>query len=122
MNSLCAANQLIVTLQSEYLALEGLSQITGVIQQLKDSGANPDLNLGGIVMTMYDNRTRLSYEVWQEVSKHYPDEIFRTAIPRTVRLSEAPSFGKTIFQYDPEGIGSKAYKSFAKEVKQRFFS
>ena len=122
MNSLCAADHLLVTLQSEYLALEGLSQITGIVKQLKESGANANLNLGGIVMTMYDNRTRLSYEVWQEVSNHYPKEIFRTAIPRTVRLSEAPSFGKTIFQYDPDGIGSKAYSSFAKEVKNRFFS
>lgn len=121
MNSLCAANFLLITLQSEYLALEGLSQITGVIQQLKESGANPGLELGGIAMTMYDNRTRLSYEVWQEVNRHYPDQIFRTAIPRTVRLSEAPSFGKTIFQYDPNGIGSKAYMALAKEVKQRFF-
>ena len=121
MNSLCAADFLLITLQSEYLALEGLSQITGVIQQLKESGANPGLELGGIAMTMYDNRTRLSYEVWQEVNRHYPDQIFRTAIPRTVRLSEAPSFGKTIFQYDPNGIGSKAYMALAKEVKQRFF-
>jgi chromosome partitioning protein len=121
MNSLCAADFLLITLQSEYLALEGLSQITGIIKQLKESGANPELELGGIVMTMYDNRTRLSYEVWQEVNQHYPKEIFRTAIPRTVRLSEAPSFGKTIFQYDPNGIGSKAYLSFSKEVKTRFF-
>ena len=121
MNSLCAADFLLVTLQSEYLALEGLSQITGVIKQLKESGANPGLELGGIAMTMYDNRTRLSYEVWQEVNRHYPDQIFRTAIPRTVRLSEAPSFGKTIFQYDPNGIGSKAYMALAKEVKERFF-
>ena len=121
MNSLCAADFLLITLQSEYLALEGLSQITGIIKQLKESGANQELELGGIVMTMYDNRTRLSYEVWQEVNQHYPKEIFRTAIPRTVRLSEAPSFGKTIFQYDPNGIGSKAYLSFSKEVKTRFF-
>ena len=121
MNSLCAADFLLITLQSEYLALEGLSQITGVIKQLKESGANPGLELGGIAMTMYDNRTRLSYEVWQEVNRHYPDQVFRTAIPRTVRLSEAPSFGKTIFQYDPNGIGSKAYIALAKEVKERFF-
>ena len=122
MNSLCAADFLLITLQSEYLALEGLSQITKVIEQLKETGANSDIQLGGIAMTMYDNRTRLSYEVWQEVNKHYPAEIFRTAIPRTVRLSEAPSFGKTIFQYDPNGVGSKAYLALAKEVKARFFS
>ncbi len=122
MNSLCAADFLLITLQSEYLALEGLSQITKVIKQLSESGANPNLALGGIAMTMYDNRTRLSYEVWKEVNQHYPNEIFRTAIPRTVRLSEAPSFGKTIFQYDPNGIGSKSYLALAKEVEERFFS
>ena len=122
MNSLCAADYLVVTLQSEYLALEGLGQIAGVVSQLRESGANPGLKLGGIVMTMYDNRTRLSYEVWQEVNQHYPEEIFRTAIPRTVRLSEAPSFGQTIFEYDPNGQGSKAYLAFAKEVQSRFFA
>ena len=122
MNSLCAADHLLVTLQSEYLALEGLGQIIGVIEQLKSAGANPGLNLGGIVMTMYDNRTRLSYEVWQEVSNHYPEKVFRTAIPRTIRLSEAPSFGKTIFEYDPRSIGARAYLAFTKEVVNRFIS
>lgn len=122
MNSLCAADHLLVTLQSEYLALEGLGQIIGVIEQLKSAGANPGLNLGGIVMTMYDNRTRLSYEVWQEVSNHYPEKVFRTAIPRTIRLSEAPSFGKTIFEYDPRSIGARAYLAFTKEVVNRFIA
>jgi len=120
MNSLCAADHLLVTLQSEYLALEGLGQIIGVIEQLQRAGANPDLSLGGIVMTMYDNRTRLSYEVWQEVSSHYPHKVFRTAIPRTIRLSEAPSFGKTIFEYDPNSLGAKAYSAFTNEVVERF--
>ena len=122
MNSLCAADHLLVTLQSEYLALEGLGQIVGVIDQLKTAGANPLLSLGGIVMTMYDNRTRLSYEVWQEVANHYPKQAFRTAIPRTVRLSEAPSFGKTIFEYDPASLGAKAYSAFTKEVIARFLT
>ena len=120
MNSLCAADHLLVTLQSEYLALEGLGQIIGVIEQLKSAGANPDLSLGGIVMTMYDNRTKLSYEVWQEVINHYPDKVFRTAIPRTIRLSEAPSFGKTIFEYDSRSLGAQAYSAFTKEVINRF--
>ena len=122
MNSLCAADHLLVTLQSEYLALEGLGQIVGVIDQLKSAGANPELSLGGIVMTMYDNRTRLSYEVWQEVTNHYPDKVFRTAIPRTIRLSEAPSFGKTIFEYDPKSLGAQAYLAFTKEVVDRFLA
>lgn len=121
MNSLCAADYLIITLQSEYLALEGLSQITKAIQQLKESGANPNLELGGIVMTMCDSRTRLSSEVKQNVQQHYPYELFQTTIPRTVRLSEAPSFGQTIFEYDPKGVGAKAYLALAKEVKMRFF-
>ena len=122
MNSLCSADHLIVTLQSEYLALEGLGQIVSVIEQLKNSGANENLSLGGIVMTMYDNRTRLSYEVWLEVNKHYPKQIFKTAIPRTVRLSEAPSFGKTIFEYDKQSPGAIAYAALAQEIKKRFFS
>lgn len=122
MNSLCSADHLIVTLQSEYLALEGLGQIVSVIEQLKNSGANKNLSLGGIVMTMYDNRTRLSYEVWLEVNQHYPKQIFKTAIPRTVRLSEAPSFGKTIFEYDKQSPGAIAYAALAQEIKKRFFS
>ena len=119
MNSLCAADYLIVTLQSEYLALEGLDQIVGVVRQLKESALNPRLEIGGIVMTMYDNRTKLSYEVWEEVSNHYQGQVFRTVIPRTIRLSECPSFGKTIFEYDFNGPGSLAYGSFAREVKNK---
>ena len=122
MNARGSADRLIVTLQSEYLALEGLGQIVKVVKQLKDSGANPELELGGIVLTMYDNRTRLSYEVWLEANKHFPKEIFKTAIPRTIRVSEAPSFGKTIFEYDPHSPGAIAYSSLAKEIKARFFS
>ena len=102
-------------------ALEGLGQIVGVIDQLKKSGANRRLALGGIAMTMYDNRTRLAQEVLQEVKNHYPSEIFKTSIPRTIRLSEAPSFGQTIFEYDPHGLGSKAYLNLGKEVLKRFF-
>ena len=120
MNSLCSADFLVVTLQSEYLALEGLGQIVDVVKQLKNSGANPELSLGGIVMTMYDNRTQLSYEVWLEALKHYPKETFKTAIPRTVRLSEAPSFGKTIFEYDRKSPGAIAYLSLAKEMRKKF--
>ncbi len=120
MNALCAAEFLVVTLQSEYLAMEGLGQITGVIDKLRDAGVNPRLSLGGIVMTMYDSRTRLSYEVWKEVNLHYHGKAFRTAIPRNVRLSEAPSFGQTIFEYDPNGLGSLAYRAFAKEFVDRF--
>ena len=122
MNSLCAADYLVVTLQSEYLAMEGLGQITSVVEKLKDAGVNQELELGGIVMTMYDSRTRLSYEVWQEVNKYYSGKVFRTAIPRNARLSEAPSFGQTVFEYAPDSSGSLAYRAFAKEFAERFFA
>jgi len=122
MNSLCAADYLVVTLQSEYLAMEGLGQITSVVQKLKVAGVNSDLELGGIIMTMYDNRTRLSYEVWQEVNQYYENKVFRTAIPRNARLSEAPSFGQTVFEYAPDSSGSLAYRAFAREFSKRFLS
>lgn len=122
MNSLCAADYLVVTLQSEYLAMEGLGQITNVVSKLHEAGVNPDLELGGIVMTMYDSRTRLSYEVWQEVNQYYQGKVFRTAIPRNSRLSEAPSFGQTVFEYAPESSGSLAYRSFAREFAARFLT
>jgi chromosome partitioning protein len=122
MNALCAADFLIVTLQSEYLAMEGLGQITSVVEKLKTAQVNPNLELGGIVMTMYDSRTRLSYEVWQEVNKYYQGKVFRTAIPRNARLSEAPSFGQTVFEYAPDSSGSLAYRAFGREFANRFLS
>ena len=122
MNSLTAADHLIVTLQSEYLALEGLGQIVGVIDQLKESKLNKTLSLGGIVMTMYDGRTKLSQEVYAEACKHYKKKMFKTQIPRNIRLSECPSFGQTIFEYDPKSPGALAYQNLAKEVIKRFFS
>jgi chromosome partitioning protein len=122
MNALCAADYLVVTLQSEFLAMEGLSQITRVVNQLIEAGVNPMLKLGGIVMTMYDTRTRLSLDVWHEANRHYANEVFKTAIPRAIRLSEAPSFGQTIFEYSPDSPGALAYRAFAKEFAQRFLS
>ena len=119
MNSLCAADFLLVTLQSEYLAMEGLGQITEVVQDIKEKKINPNLELGGVVMTMYDPRTKLSFEVWQEVNKHYKLKTFRTAIPRNVKLSEAPSFGQTIFEYGPESPGALAYRAFCREFTSR---
>ena len=122
MNSLCAADYLVVTLQSEYLALEGLGQITNVVQKLQEAGINTSLQIGGIVMTMYDSRTRLSYEIWQDVNQYYQGKVFRTAIPRNARLSEAPSFGQTVFEYAPDSSGSLAYRAFAREFAVRFLS
>ena len=120
MNSLAAADFLLITLQCEYLALEGLGQILKNVDRLKTAGVNPTLEVGVIVMTMFDIRTNLSREVVDEVKKHFPEKIFDTVIPRTVRLSEAPSFGKTIFAYDPLSPGATAYKSLAREIIERF--
>ncbi len=110
MNGLAAADKLVITLQCEYLALEGLGQILKVMGQIQESGANPELQLGGIVMTMFDGRTKLSEQVLAETREHFPNELFQTIIPRSVRLSEAPSFGKTIFDYDRFSAGAKAFK------------
>ena len=120
MNSLAAADFLLITLQCEYLALEGLGQILRNVERLKAAHVNDALELGGVVMTMFDLRTNLSRQVVEEVKKHLPDKIFTSVIPRTVRLSEAPSFGKTIFQYDPSNPGATAYKNLAKEMIERF--
>jgi chromosome partitioning protein len=120
MNSLAAADYLLITLQCEYMALEGLGQILRNVERLKTAGINPALELGGVVMTMFDGRTNLSRQVVDEVKQHLPDKIFTTVIPRTVRLSEAPSFGKTIFAYDPASAGAVAYRALALEVAQRF--
>ena len=120
MNSLAAADYLLITLQCEYLALEGLGQILRNVERLKSAHVNDRLELGGILMTMFDGRTNLARQVVDEVRQHLPDKIFNTVIPRTVRLSEAPSFGKPIFEYDPHGQGATAYRSLAQEVIARF--
>ena len=120
MNSLAAADHLLIALQCEYMALEGLGQILKVVDRLKNAGVNPTLDVGGIVMTMFDSRLNLSRQVVDEVRQHLPDKIFETLIPRTVRLSEAPSFGKPIFAYDPHSPGATAYTALAKEVATRF--
>ena len=120
MNSLAAADHLLIALQCEYMALEGLGQILKVVDRLKNAGVNPDLDVGGIVMTMYDSRINLAKQVVEEVRNHLPEKIFQTLIPRTVRLSEAPSFGQPIFVYDPHGPGSTAYRALAKEIATRF--
>ncbi|HUR57348.1 MAG TPA: ParA family protein [Opitutaceae bacterium] len=120
MNSLAAADHLFITLQCEYMALEGLGQILRNVERLKAAHVNDALQLGGVIMTMFDSRTNLAKQVVDEVKQHLPDKIFKTVIPRTVRLSEAPSFGKPIFAYDPNGVGSTAYRALGKEVIERF--
>ncbi|MDP2990407.1 MAG: ParA family protein, partial [Kiritimatiellota bacterium] len=118
-NALTAAHAMIIPVQCEYLALEGLSMITRMIEQLRAGGANPGLTLDGIVMTMFDGRTRLSLQVIEEVKKHFGERVYATFIPRTVRLSEAPSFGQPIMLYDPRGTGAQAYQALAKEFLRR---
>ena len=120
MNSLAAADQLLIALQSEYMALEGLGQILRNVDRIRDAGLNTDLNLGGIIMTMYDGRTNLAKQVVEEVREHLPDKVFNTLIPRSVRLSEAPSFGKPIFAYDNNSSGAQAYRELGAEVIARF--
>lgn len=120
MNSLAAADYLLIALQCEYLAMEGLGQILKVVDKLSEAGVNNQLALGGILMTMFDQRTNLSHQVVAEVRNHFNDAVFRTMIPRSIRLSEAPSFGQSIFEYDPESNGANAYRYFAREVIERF--
>lgn len=120
MNSLVASDYLLIALQCEYLAMEGLGQIMGVVEQLQNAGVSDTLQVGGIIMTMYDSRTNLSKQVVNEVKTHLGDLVFKTMIPRTVRLAEAPSFGRTIFEHARFNEGSFAYDKLAKELIQRF--
>lgn len=120
MNSLATADYLLVALQCEYLALEGLGQILSMVERLHEAGVNERLEIGGIIMTMFDVRTKLSREVVEEVRSNLPEMIFDTVVPRTVRLSEAPSFGQTIFEYDKSNPGATAYRNLAKELIRRF--
>lgn len=119
MNALTAAHSLLIPLQCEYYALEGLSVIVDLVSKLKTSGTNPDLEIEGIVMTMYDARTNLSQAVVEDVFKHFGNKLYETLIPRTVRLSEAPSFGKPIIAYDRTSVGAVAYLQLAKEFLKR---
>ena len=120
MNSLAAADYLLIALQCEYLAMEGLGQIMGVVEQLREAGVSESLEVGGVIMTMYDSRTNLSKQVLKEVKNYMHSLVFNTLIPRTVRLAEAPSFGKTIFEYAKWNEGAFAYEKLAKEVDKRF--
>ncbi len=118
LNALTAADSLLVPLQCEYYALEGLSVITGLVSKINDA-SNPALRLDGIVFTMYDQRTNLSREVVKEVQGHFGEAVYETMIPRTVRLSEAPSHGQSIFSYAPVSNGAAAYIGLAKEYMRR---
>ncbi len=118
-SSLAAADELIVPLQCEYFGLEGLSKIVGVHQQIKESGANPDVVLEGIIMTMADSRTNLSAMVINDVREYFPEVTYETIIPRNIRLGEAPSYGQTIIDYAPSCTGAVAYRALADEFLRR---
>ncbi len=114
-NALAAADEVIIPIQCEYYALEGLVLLLRTIEKIKVH-LNADLRIGGILLTMHDARTNISRQVMEEVRRQYPRETFRTVIPRNVRLSEAPSYGKPIALYDPQSKGAIAYHDLAKEL------
>lgn len=117
-NAFTAAGELMIPIQCEYYALEGLSQLLGSIRMIQKH-LNPALHLSTIVLTMYDGRTRLAQQVAEEVRQHFPSEVLKTVIPRTVRVSEAPSFGQTVIAYDPQSVGAVSYREAAVELVQR---
>ncbi len=118
LNGLVAADHVFIPLQCEYFALEGLSLLLKTIQRVQHS-TNPDLSVGGIIFTMYDSRTRLAREVVEEVTGYFKEKVFRTIIPRNVRLSEAPSHGRPINLYDAESVGARSYQKLSEEVLSR---
>jgi chromosome partitioning protein len=114
-NALTAAGEVIIPVQAEFYALEGLSQLTTIVRRIKEA-LNPDLTIVGVLITMYDARQRLATEVLDEVSRYFPDRVFATQIPRNVRLSEAPSYGKPAVLFDIKSRGAQAYLSLAREL------
>ena len=118
LNSLCAADTIMVPVQCEYYALEGLSDLLSTIRIVKRS-LNPAIELEGVVLTMYDGRTNLSMQVAEEVKRHFPGQVYATVIPRNVRLAEAPSYGKPVSAYDSLSRGAEAYQELAREVMEK---
>lgn len=116
-NALTAADYVLIPVQAEYYALEGLSQLLSVMQRVRQ-GLNPNLELLGVLLTMYDSRTALADQVKAEVQKHFGNKVFSTVVPRNVRLAEAPSYGKSILEHDKWSKGARAYKALAREVEK----
>jgi chromosome partitioning protein len=114
-NALTAADSLLIPLQAEYYALEGLGQLLNTVKRIKRN-LNPELTIAGILLTMFDKRTNLAYQVAEEAEKYFKDLVFKTMVPRNVRLSEAPSFGKPILLYDATSAGAQSYFELAKEI------
>lgn len=117
-NALTAADDVLIPVQAEYYALEGLGQLLAVIQRVCET-VNKRLTIMGVLLTMYDSRTSLSEQVHNEIMKHFREKVFHTTIPRNVRLAEAPSYGKTIHEHDKWSKGARAYKQLAKEFIER---
>jgi len=118
LNGLVAGDEILIPVQAEYYALEGLGQLLETVKLVKES-LRPDIGILGAVITMYDGRTKLSDDVLQELYKYFPNTIFQSVIPRNIRLAEAPSFGRTIVQFDPGSKGAKAYERLAQELLDR---
>lgn len=114
-NALCAADSVLVPIQCEYFALEGLSQLMNTVRQIKRT-CNPNIEIEGVLFTMYDGRLNLTQQVAKEIKKFFPQKVFGSAIPRSVRMSEAPSYGEPVIYYDKWSKGSFAYKELAKEI------
>jgi chromosome partitioning protein len=118
-SSLAAADEVIIPLQCEWFGLEGLAKIIHVIERIKDAGIGSTIKLEGILMTMFDSRTNLSQSVVNEVRQYFPQQLYKTLIPRSIRVGESPSYGLTIYEHDPRGAGAKAYQEFTKEFLKR---
>lgn len=117
-NALTAATEVLIPVQCEYYALEGLSSLTETIHLVQQE-LNPELKILGLVRTMYDGRNNLAVEVSEQLQEHFPGQLFRTLIPRNVRLAEAPSYGKPVLEYDQQCAGSQAYQALASELLRR---
>jgi chromosome partitioning protein len=114
-NALTAAHSVLIPLQAEYYALEGLGQLLNTVKRIKRN-LNPDLKIAGILLTMFDKRTNLAYQVAEEAENYFKELVFKTMVPRNVRLSEAPSFGKPILLYDATSVGAQSYFELAREI------
>ena len=119
MNALTAADAIVLPIQCEYYALEGLSVMIRLVEQVREGGANTRLQVEGIVMTMFDQRTNLSNQVVQQVVEHFSDKVYQTVIPRSIRVSESPSYGQPVLVYDRNCTGTAAYRSLAREFLKR---
>jgi chromosome partitioning protein len=118
-NAMVAGNEVLIPIQCEYYALEGLGQLLRNIELVR-AHLNPNLHVSTILLTMYDARTRLASQVADEVRTHFPDQVLRTSVPRSVRISEAPSYMQTVMTYDPASTGALAYREAAREIAERW--